>query len=426
MMLVFLLDAALRSCLLGLLVWTLLKLARVCDTRTETTIWTGVLIAALSMPILSRYMPALVLNLPGWPDASRGSAVALEMLTAHQSSFSDGGHPAALAILWTCLLAVYALGLFFFLTRVVTGLLLTVRIYRRAVPVDAAWAKGRNIRVSGELTSPVSLAGTILFSPDYEQWSVPKRNAVLAHEEAHLARGDFFIQLAALIHCAFFWFSPFAWWLQRKLAQIAETASDEAAILRLDDPVIYAEILIEVSQSAQKTPLIVGMATGPFIQQRVEHILSETPRQSLGLPLRLLTVAALAVLTLTVASAKAVVSARVLTAQAAAVPAGANNPVPTSSAKRVSAPAPVVVRRARQTQEAAEGTPKHDADVTYNPRALLDPDYSPKSDDVAPSTVVHAGKTFYIRSNERPVAEVAPVADVAVKSGAYRGAYPSQ
>jgi beta-lactamase regulating signal transducer with metallopeptidase domain len=419
MMLPFLLDSALRSCLLGGLVWVMLKLTRLCDTRTETAIWTAVLIAALSMPILSRYMPALVLNLPRLPDTPSGSATALHTLAAHQSFSADDGQPSGLAA-WlsrngeTCLLAVYALGLLVFLTRIVTGLLLTMRMYRRAVPVGAAWAKGRNIRVSRELKSPVSLAGAILLTADHEHWSLPKRNAVLAHEEAHLARGDFYIQLAALIHCAFFWFSPFAWWLQRKLAQIAETASDEAAIRRLEDPVTYAEILIEVSRCAQKTPLIVGMATGPFIQQRLEHILSETPRHSLGLPLRLLMVAALAVLALAVAGARAAVSPVVVAAQAPVVPAGANSPLPTSSGptsfgKRVSTVA-AVGRRARQIHEAGDGTRKTDSDVTYNPRALLDPEYSPKSDYVSPSTVVHAGKTFYIRSNERPVAEVAPVA----------------
>jgi len=435
MMLSFLFDSALRSCLLGLLVWALLKLARRCDTRTETAIWTVVLIAAVSMPILSRYMPALLLNVPRLPDAAPGSATALHLLAAHPTGraawLSRHGE--------TCLLAVYALGLSVLLTRIVTGLLLTVRIYRRAVPIEAAWAKGLNIRVSRELKSPVSVAGAILLTADHEQWSLAKRNAVLAHEEAHLARGDFFIQLTALIHCAFFWFSPFAWWLQRKLAQIAETASDEAAILRLEDPVTYAEILIEVSRCAQKTPLIVGMAAGPFIQQRVEHILSETPTQSLGRPLRLLTVAALAVLALAVAGAKAVVSPMMVAAQAPVVPAGTSHnpsptasgpiasgptaPGPTSSAKRVSTPAPVV-RRARPIQEAADGTRKDDVDATYNPRALLDLSYSPKSDEVSPSTVVHAGKTFYIRSNERPVAEVAPVATGAVKSGTSRGADP--
>jgi len=409
-----LLDSALRSCLLGLIVWMLLKLARLCDTRTETAIWTAVLIAALSMPILSRYTPTVALNVPGWPQAPQESATALQFVTAHQPSFARHSHPSGLAIAWlsrhahACLLAGYVLGLLVLLTRIVTGLLLTVRLYRRAAPVGAAWAKGRNVRVSSELKSPVSVAGAILVTADYEQWSLPKRDAVLAHEEAHLARGDFFIQLAALIHCAFFWFSPFAWWLQRKLARIAETASDEAAILRVKDRLTYAEILLEVSRSAHTSPLIAGMATGPFIEQRLEHILSETPIRRLSPPLRLLTVAALAVLALAVAGAKAVVSPVVVGTQTPAVTAGASDSsMATPSAQRVSTSTPAV-RRARQIHAAAVGTRKYDDEITYNPRALLDPGYSPKSNYVPPSTVVHAGKTFYIPSNDRPVAEVAP------------------
>ena len=117
------------------------------------------------------------------------------------------------------------MGFSFCAIRLATGLLLTVRLYCRAVPVQAAWVQARNIRASAEIKSPVSLAGAILLPADYGEWSAAKLNAVLAHEEAHIARGDFFVQLAALIHCALFWFSPFAWWLQTKLAEIAETAS---------------------------------------------------------------------------------------------------------------------------------------------------------------------------------------------------------
>ena len=69
MMLPVLLDSALRSFFLGLLVLSVLKLARLRDSRTETAIWTSVLIAALSMPVLSRHMPALLLVLPPLPGA---------------------------------------------------------------------------------------------------------------------------------------------------------------------------------------------------------------------------------------------------------------------------------------------------------------------------------------------------------------------
>jgi beta-lactamase regulating signal transducer with metallopeptidase domain len=412
-MLSLLLDSAMRSLLLGLAVWALLKLARLCDTRAETAIWTAVLIAALSMPLLSRFMPGLVVTVPHLSALSPESSTALRLLAANPITAPRDADISSLVTGLVahhgqaCLLAAYTLGFLVFLTRIATGLILTLRLYRRAVPVNAAWANGRNIRASIELKSPVSLAHSILLPADYGEWSAAKRDAVLAHEEAHIARADFLIQLAALIHCAFFWFSPFAWWLQSKLAEIAETASDDAAILRLNDRAAYAEILIEVSRSAQQRPLIVGMAKGPFIQQRVEHILSEAPKQNLSLPLRVLTVAALAALALAVAGAKAVVSSAAAAAQAPVTATTAKAPPPAQSRKRAaSSTLASAVRSARPIRKAADIAQNRDDEVTYNPRALLDPVYTPKPDYDPASTIVHAGKVFYIRSTERPVADV--------------------
>ena len=46
---------------------------------------------------------------------------------------------------------------------------------------------------------------------------------MLAHEVSHVERHDALTQRLALIHRAIFWFSPLAWWLERKLAAVAET-----------------------------------------------------------------------------------------------------------------------------------------------------------------------------------------------------------
>jgi hypothetical protein len=43
---------------------------------------------------------------------------------------------------------------------------------------------------------------------------------------------------------------------------------------------------------------------------------------------------------------------------------------------------------------------------SYDPRALLDPVYTPRPNYVPASTIVHAGREFYIRSTEKPVADV--------------------
>jgi hypothetical protein len=66
-----------------------------------------------------------------------------------------------------------------------------------------------------------------------------------------------------------------------------------------------------------------------------------------------------------------------------------------------------IARSAHQVHAAADIARKQDDETTYNPRALLDPIYAPKPDYVPPSSVVHAGRSFYIRSTERPVTEVA-------------------
>jgi Zn-dependent protease with chaperone function len=292
--------------------------------------------------------------------------------------------------------------------RLATGLVLTVRLYRRATPVQASWVQARNIRASAEIKSPVSLAGAILLPDDHGEWSAAKRGAVLAHEEAHIARGDFFVQFAALVHCAVFWFSPFAWWLQRKLAEIAETASDEAAIRQLNDRATYAEILVEVSRRAQKSPLIVAMAKSSFIQQRVDHILSEAPRQSLSLPQRIFSVALLAALAIAVAGAKTAVGPIAVTPPVAVATAAKSTASPTLRKRSIdSTPAHSggLAHGVHERREASSTA--QDRDVpTYNPRALLDPVYTPKPNYVPAATIVHAGKAFYIRSTEKPVADV--------------------
>jgi beta-lactamase regulating signal transducer with metallopeptidase domain len=402
-----LLESALRSLLLGLLVWTVLKLVRMRDTGTETIIWTVVLIIALSMPLLSRHMPGLHLAIPHlWAGAA--ATVHEPLSTSHQPAPMRawlGRHGQFL------LLAAYSLGLLACLLRRITGLVLTLRLYLRATPVAADWTRGRTVRASAALRSPASLAGIILLPADYPGWSAIKREAVLAHEEAHIARGDFFVQLAASMHCAVFWFSPFAWWLQSKLADIAETASDAAAVRHLNDRVTYAEILLEVARCARPAPLIVGMAKGPLIQQRIDRILSEAPNRNLSLPLRVLVMAVLTVTAFTVASARAApdaYSSPAIGARSAPVEA-ARSPAPAAQAplaKAAAAAARIRIIHPTPLARRTAAPPQDPEAVSYDPRALLDPVYSASRPYVPASTIVHAGQTFYIRSTERAVAAV--------------------
>jgi beta-lactamase regulating signal transducer with metallopeptidase domain len=403
-----LLESALRSLLLGLLVWALLKLIRLRDTVTETIIWTFVLLAALSMPLLSHYLPRLLVTLPHLSSTAAPAA-------ARQVSVTDQAAPA---VLWLAahgqlvVSCVYLVGLMACLGRLGTGLCMTLRLYLRAVPVQADWVRGRRIRASAALKSPASLARTILLPADFTTWSTAKREAVLAHEAAHVARADFFVQLAASLHRALFWFSPFAWWLQSKLAEIAESASDEAAVRRLNDPLMYAEILVDVARRAHAAPLLVAMAKGPLIQQRIDRILCATATRNLSPALRVLVMVSLTLAALTVASARAAVAADPVVAAplrpvhltvARSTPAGAVRRAVAARRHRPVGQSPAPAGQLAPVPEAGDT-------VSYDPRALLDPVYIAPRPNAPPSTIVHAGRTFYIRSTERPVAEVS-VAD---------------
>ncbi|HEV2702201.1 MAG TPA: M56 family metallopeptidase [Steroidobacteraceae bacterium] len=399
-----LLESALRSLLLGLLVWALLKLLRLRDTGTETIIWTFVLMIALAMPLLSHYLPRLLVTVPHLSAA------------APASGRSTGAVAPAPTLLWLAhygellLSLIYLAGLLACLGRLLTGMALTLRLFMRAQPVRADWVRGRRIRASATLKSPASLARTILLPADFPTWGAVKREAVLAHEAAHIARRDFFVQLAASVHCALFWFSPFAWWLQAKLAEIAESASDDAAVRRLNDPLMYAEILVDVARRAHAAPLVIAMAKGPLIQQRIDRILCATATRNLSAPAQVLVLAALSLVALTVATARAAVgadSASVAPLRLVHVTATRSNAKPASIHTTATA-------RRRGRPSAAAAAVDQDANrgdttttVSYDPRALLTPVYVAARDYVPASTIEHAGRTFYIRSTERPVADVA-------------------
>jgi TonB family protein len=74
-----------------------------------------------------------------------------------------------------------------------------------------------------------------------------------------------------------FWFSPFAWWLERKLVELAEVASDDEAVRGVQDRVSYAEVLVTLAKAASKPGFAgLAMARGRTVERRVERILHES------------------------------------------------------------------------------------------------------------------------------------------------------
>jgi hypothetical protein len=119
----------------------------------------------------------------------------------------------------------------------------------------------------------------ILLPADWHEWDDAKLNAVVAHELSHVARRDALTQRLSLLHRAIFWFNPLAWWLDRHLADLAEQASDEAALTCGADREDYARTLLGFFEALQGAPgrvwwQGVAMAKAGQAEKRLERILS--------------------------------------------------------------------------------------------------------------------------------------------------------
>lgn len=264
-MLPILVESALRSLALGIVVALSLKLLRVRNPHIQFTVWSLTLFASLAMPLLSQLM-TVATPLPAIARVAPVDSVAVASATL---------------IDWqSAALHVYLSVVVVLLVRQLSGIVRGWRICRRAVPIQETWARetwasDMNIRASNEIRAPGTFCATILLPEDYLEWSEARLRAVLAHECTHVRNRDFHLQALARIHQAVFWFNPFAWWLTRKLALIGEELSDDAAIGAIDDRLGYAEMLVEFGRRSARFPAAIAMARPSMVAARIERVLAE-------------------------------------------------------------------------------------------------------------------------------------------------------
>jgi beta-lactamase regulating signal transducer with metallopeptidase domain len=209
--------------------------------------------------------------------------------TATSSRFFETP-PAPSRLPWTFLAsAIYLSAAFILLARFFIGLAYGRRLIRAARTIDDAIViRKLDSRISARIAEselisvPVTMGAfrpTILLPSNWREWNIAKLEAVLAHELSHVARHDALTQRLSHLHRTIFWFSPLAWFLDRRLADLAEQASDEAALSCGTDRKHYAGILLDFFEALHTAPgrvwwQGVSMAKAGQAEQRVERILS--------------------------------------------------------------------------------------------------------------------------------------------------------
>ena len=333
-------EAALRSLVMGATILAVLRVLRIRQVHAQRTAWVLALLAAVAMPALARWPigPALLnrtalstllappvrtsqslpTSLPlhpsggsygtsPAPDTARRSIrstaraeLANKPASAHMVDVDGAGRSSVQAthnavriskvqILRNALQrtmryagVVYLAGVVLLLSRLIIGLALALRLRRQAVAVSwhdwSAMAVGDDIRVTARIRTPVTIASSILLPASSAAWDAAKLRMVLAHERAHVRQADFYVHLLAGLHCAIFWFSPFSWWLQRRLAALGEAMSDLAALQQAESRSSYAEVLLDFARSLQGNQppaAAIAMARRSNLRVRIERLLND-------------------------------------------------------------------------------------------------------------------------------------------------------
>ena len=332
--------AAARTIALAAVVGLLLRALRVKATSARLIAWTTVLYAGLSMPVLVWLLPPMPVAVSFLPSHSparfipvggtsfgpaasapthlftnsgtkRGKrAGAITWQTSSNEPQLEDVRPFSWAFLldsisWTTVAAIsYLVVALFLLSRVVIGLTFARRIVRSSSPIKNSQVAVRLasrshmsgqrllpcVRESALICIPLTIGvftPTILLPNSWREWDDAKLDAVLTHEVSHVTRRDSLSQLLSLLHRAMFWFSPLAWWLNRHIIELAEQASDEAALSGGAERDQYASTLLGFFETVHAASGRirwhgVSMASSGHAEKRLEKVLAWRGDKKMG------------------------------------------------------------------------------------------------------------------------------------------------
>lgn len=290
-----LLEAAVRSFIMGAIIFTALRLLRIDQVRARRTAWLLALTGALSMPVLvsaqigPRLLPEIsgqaisaisVVNIPIAQPAVEDERVApapLRSITipVRETGEEGGRSPDLMSTALSLVVFGYCAVAAVLSLRLCTGVGFALRLRNQAERVVFPFDPQLDVRISSRVATPVTIASSVLLPLSHTSWDEATLRVVLSHERAHVRQKDFLVHTLAGLHCAVFWFNPFSWWLQRQLSELGEALSDRAAVEQAESRACYAETLLAFATRCRSPLAAVAMANSSSLTPRIERLLSE-------------------------------------------------------------------------------------------------------------------------------------------------------
>jgi len=288
--LAYLAGVTVRSLGLGLLALAAVLLWRVKSAAARHAVCTALVGGMLVLAGLTPLLPSLPVRILRPERGQVFEPPVLPPLDTRASAPLSAPAPSNDARLsWQQIaVLVYGAGVLGFLIRLAFGYLFTRRLIRASRPIQGPW--NGEVCESSWTSVPLTVGWRrpkVLLPRGWDTWPPDKLQAVLAHEQTHVRRGDWAIALWAGLNRSIFWFHPLSWWLERRLAFLAEQACDDAALL-LVGTAPYAQALLDMAAAvkAGQGRLVweaMAMANGAEVRHRIERILDETRQIPKGL-----------------------------------------------------------------------------------------------------------------------------------------------
>lgn len=291
-------DASIRAFGLALVACVALAILRTRHAAARHAVWSAVLAGMLALPVLAPLIPPLAVRM--LPQPVPAAHLIRNNLRTSAPSASHAALPrrpsTPVVPTWPTVLAgVYLAVVVASLARVLFAWRSCRRLVRRSELIrepdaldllaDLAVAQSMPwplppLRSSPSVIVPLTVGSrepVILLPDNWQDWDSWKLRAVLAHELAHIRRGDWLVTVAASLNRCLFWFHPLAWWLERHLAALAEQASDDAALGQMSDAPRYAGTVLEFAAALQRGRRLtygVAMSRTAKVTRRIDRILA--------------------------------------------------------------------------------------------------------------------------------------------------------
>ena len=288
-------DVSIRAAILAILIATFTLFLRR-RPASQHALWIAVVAGMLMLPILRTFVPPAYLPISepasidaiGFPPAQFGSEArpAVPIVSALPRLSVHLGWRSYLIIVYLC-------GLLIFAGRLILGALLTRRVLRTGKSITQelhtrlpmTLVRDAEIRESNRVQVPV-VAGfirmRIVLPREWRNWPADRLRAAIAHESAHLRRRDPAVAILAALNKTIYWFHPLAWWLERRLAVLAEHIADDQALASLPDTESYARTILDMASQLRNSGGRVlwnsSSMSGPLVARRIRRILTAGSR----------------------------------------------------------------------------------------------------------------------------------------------------